>query len=77
MNIGHFLTKAAYLYPTHPAWIEDNSSISYKTAEERVNKLGNALLNLATTNNDLVAMLLPNCHQAIETILAPISEGKP
>ena len=75
MNIGHFLTKAAYLYPTHPAWIEDNISIPYKTAEKRVNKLGNALLNLTTTNNDLVAMLLPNCHQAIETILAPISVG--
>ena len=75
MNIGHFLTKSAYLYPTHPAWIEENFSIPYKTAEERVNKLGNGLLNLATTNNDLVAMLLPNSHQAIETILAPMSVG--
>ena len=75
MNIGHFLTKVAHLYPTYAAWIEGDLSIPYKTAEVRVNKLGNALINLATGNNNLVAMLMHNCYQSIETILAPISVG--
>ena len=37
-----------------------------------MNQLANRLLNLGGSPGDRVGMLLPNCHQGLETILAPM-----
>ena len=49
--------------------------VSFGEAEARVNRLANALIDLGGRGGDRVGMLLPNCHQGIETILAPMKAG--
>ncbi len=71
-DIGHFLTRSAQRFPDRPAWLRGDVSISYRMAEQRVNRLAAALVDLGGTVGDRVGMLLPNCHQGLETILAPM-----
>ena len=40
-----------------------------------MNRLANALIDLGGRGGDRVGMLLPNCHQGLETILAPMKAG--
>ena len=75
MHVGHLLTRAAQRYPDRPAWLQGGRSISFGDAEDRVNRLANALLALGGQPGDRVAMLLSNCYQGLETILAPMKAG--
>jgi acyl-CoA synthetase (AMP-forming)/AMP-acid ligase II len=72
VNVGHLLTRAAQQHPDRPAWIQGEVTIAYREAEARVNGLAHALQNLGGRPGDRVAMLLPNCYQGLETILAPM-----
>ena len=75
MNVGYLLTRAAQRYPDRPAWLQEDLVISFREAEYRVNRLANALIALGGQPGDRVGMLLPNCYQGLETILAPIKAG--
>ena len=75
MHVGHLLTRAAQRYPNHPAWLQGGCSISFSRAEDRVNRLASALLALGGQPGDRVAILLSNCYQGLETILAPMKVG--
>ena len=75
MNIGHLLTRAARRYPDRAAWLQEERVVSFPEAEDRVNRLANALLALGGQPGDRVGMLLPNCYQGLETILAPMKVG--
>jgi len=75
VHIGHFLTRAARRYPDRPAWLEGDLTIPFREAEARVNRLARALLALGGQPGDRVAMLIPNCSQGIEALLAPMKAG--
>src|SRR5574337_961154 len=75
MHVGHFLTRAALRDPDRPAWLEGELAISFREAEARVNRLARALLSLGGQPGDRVAMLVPNCYQGLETLLAPMKAG--
>jgi acyl-CoA synthetase (AMP-forming)/AMP-acid ligase II len=75
MHVGHFLTRAALRYPARPAWLQENLAMTFREAEARVNRLGRALLSLGGQPGDRVAMLIPNCYQGLETLLAPMKAG--
>ncbi len=75
MHVGHFLTRAAQRYPDRPAWLQGDLTITFREAEARVNRLAHALLSLGGQPGDRVAMLLPNCYQGLETLLAPMKAG--
>ena len=75
MHTGHLLTRASQRYSERPAWIQENRTITFREAEDRVNRLANALLALGAQPGDRVGMLLPNCYQGLETILAPMKAG--
>lgn len=75
MHVGHLLTRAAQRDPDRPAWIEGDLTISFREAEARVNRLARALLQMGGQPGDRVAMLVPNCHQGLETILAAMKAG--
>ncbi len=75
MYVGHFLSRAALRHPDRPAWLQGDSTITFREAEARVNRLAHALLSLGGQAGDRVAMLLPNCYQGLETILAPMKAG--
>ena len=69
------LTRSARRYPERPAWLDGDAVVSFREAEARVNRLANALVDLGGRGGDRVGMLLPNCHQGLETILAPMKAG--
>ncbi len=75
MHVGHFLARAAQRYPDRPAWLQGDSTVTFREAEVRVNRLARALLSLGGQPGDRVAMLLPNCYQGLETLLAPMKAG--
>ena len=72
MNVGDLLTRTAQRYPDRPAWLQADLRISFKDAERRVNALANSLVEVGGNHGDRVGMLLPNCYQGLETILAPM-----
>jgi acyl-CoA synthetase (AMP-forming)/AMP-acid ligase II len=75
MHIGHLLTRAAQRWPLRPAWLEGDTVVTFREAEARVNQLAHALLALGASRGDRIGMLVPNCRQGLETILAPIKAG--
>jgi acyl-CoA synthetase (AMP-forming)/AMP-acid ligase II len=75
MHVGHLLTRAALRYPDRPAWIQGDTTISFRQAESRVNRLAQALVALGGQPGDRVGMLIPNSYQGLETILAPMKAG--
>ena len=75
MHAGHYLTRAAERWPDRPAWLEGDLVVTFREAEARVNRLAHALSALGARRGDRVAMLVPNCHQGLETMLAPMKAG--
>jgi acyl-CoA synthetase (AMP-forming)/AMP-acid ligase II len=75
MHVGHLLTRAAQRFGDRPAWIDGDTRVTFRRAEARVNRLAHALLALGARPGDRIAMLMPNCSQGLETILAPMKAG--
>src|SRR5512134_2570130 len=75
MHAGHLLTRAATRWPDRPAWLEGDVAVTFTQAEARVNRLAHALLALGARPGDRIGMLVPNCRQGLETILAPMKAG--
>jgi acyl-CoA synthetase (AMP-forming)/AMP-acid ligase II len=75
MHVGHLLTRAAQRWPHRAAWLEGDAVVTFHEAETRVNRLARALLSLGASPGDRVGMLVPNCRQGLETILAPMKAG--
>ncbi len=75
MHVGHLLTRAALRHPDRPAWIQGDTVIPFREAEARVNRLAHALRGMGGQPGDRVAMLLANCYQGLETILASMKAG--
>lgn len=75
MHAGHLLTRAALRYGERPAWIAGDTRVTFRQAEARVNRLAHALLGLGARPGDRIGMLMPNCYQGLETILAPMKAG--
>ena len=75
MHAAHFLTRAALRYPDRPAWLQGDVTITFREAEAHANRLAHALLSLGGQPGDRVGMLVPNCYQGLETLLAPMKAG--
>jgi acyl-CoA synthetase (AMP-forming)/AMP-acid ligase II len=75
MHVGHLLTRAARRWPDRPAWLQGDAVVTFREAEERVNRLAHALLALGARPGDRVGMLVPNRPEGLETILAPMKAG--
>ena len=75
MHVGHLLTRAALRWPNRHAWIEGDAVVTFQEAEARVNRLARGLRSLGASSGDRVGMLVPNCRQGLETILAPMKAG--
>lgn len=73
MNLGYITAKYAALDPTREAIVDISNSrrISFGELDERVNRLGNALLQQAKLNKgDRVAILAKNCIAYFEIYLS-------
>jgi long-chain acyl-CoA synthetase len=64
-NLAQFLVKSAALYPQQTALDFLGKKISYHSLLDSVYRFANALLRLGIRKGDRVAVMLPNCPQAV------------
>jgi acyl-CoA synthetase (AMP-forming)/AMP-acid ligase II len=70
LNVGYMLLRNAHEQPDKLAGIFGNKRYTYKVFNERVNRLGNALLGKGVGKGDKVAYLLNNCSEFAEISFA-------
>jgi len=73
--VGDVLRQHAQNYPEKEAIIFEEKRFTYKTYNERVNKLANGLLNLGLKKGDGFAILLFNCSEYMEAYFAAHKAG--
>jgi len=66
MDLGHFYRRNAKLYPNKTVFIYKDIRITFKEFNERVNRLINAISDMAIEKRDRVAIISKNCHQYFE-----------
>ncbi|WP_229692101.1 long-chain-fatty-acid--CoA ligase [Paenibacillus radicis (ex Gao et al. 2016)] len=64
-SIACLLTKAAENYSNNEAIYFMGKSISYRSLLQDANRLANGLISLGISQGDRVAIMLPNCPQAV------------
>ena len=77
MLVGDISGRNAGLYPNKTAIIEGKVRFTFSRLNERVNRLGNAILGLGLMNGDRIAVLNHNCYQYIELYFASAKIGTP
>ena len=75
MNVGYFLVKSASKYPQKTVLRSEIGDISYKTFNERANRLAHGLLFLGIQRGDRIATLFYNCQEMCESYFAIIKSG--
>jgi fatty-acyl-CoA synthase len=66
----NFLRRAARLFPDKTAVIDGERRYTYRTLQERVHRLSNALRQCGVGQGDKVAVLSPNSHRMLEAFFA-------
>ena len=75
MTVGEMLTRNANKFPTKKAVVSEETSIDFKTLNERVNRLANGLLKKGLKKGDRIGVLIHNCHQFIEIYYGAAKTG--
>jgi len=75
VNTTDFLTITAAICPDKAAIIFEGKKYTFGQLNERVNRLGNALLKLGVKKGDRVAMLQVNTNQCVEAYFATAKIG--
>ena len=75
MNTTEFLSIASAICPEKTAIVFEGKRYTFSQLNERVNRVGNALLNLGVQKGDRVAMLQVNTNQCVETYFAVAKIG--
>ncbi len=70
LNVGYILLRNVHEQPSKLAIIFKEKRYSYKTFNERVNRLAHALLRMGVGKGDKVAYLLYNCSEFAEISFA-------
>jgi acyl-CoA synthetase (AMP-forming)/AMP-acid ligase II len=75
ITIGDILRHSVNKNPEKPAIIGDGISFTYSEFNSRVNRLANGLLDGGLKKGDKLGILLMNCYQFIEIIMACAKVG--
>lgn len=75
MVIGDLLRHSVNRYPDHPAIIGEDFSFTYREFNNRVNRLANSLHANGVNKGDRLGILLMNCYQFLEIIMACAKAG--
>jgi len=75
MNVGSFFTKSARIFPEKLAIAFADQELTYRQANERINRLANSFRSLGIQKGDNFAILLPNCPEFLETLFACFKSG--
>ena len=70
MNVADWIKKWSLLLPGKVALIDNDTSVTYRELNQRINKLSNYLLSTGVKEGERVAVLLDNCRQFIELFFA-------
>lgn len=74
-SLGDFLTKAAEKYPNNEAIHFLGKSVCYRELYEHACRLANGLISLGINKGDRVAIMLPNCPQAVAAYFGTLLLG--
>ena len=77
MLVGDIPIRNAGFYPNKTAIIEGKDKFTFTQFNERVNRLGNAILGLGLVKGDRIAVLNHNCYQYLELYFASAKIGIP
>ncbi len=77
MLVGDIPVRNAGFYPNKTAILEGKDKFTFSQFNERVNRLGNAILGLGLVKGDRIAVLNHNCYQYIELYFASAKIGIP
>lgn len=76
MTIGDLLIRNANKFPDKTALVsEEGISMTFRSLNERVNRLSHALLDAGLSKGDRIGVLVHNCHQFIELYFAAAKTG--
>lgn len=75
MNTTEFLSIATAICPDKEATVFEGRRYTFSQLNERVNRLGNALLKMGVKKGERVAILQVNCHQYVEAYFATAKIG--
>jgi acyl-CoA synthetase (AMP-forming)/AMP-acid ligase II len=75
MNVGTLFSKTARTFPDRLAIAYGDDELTYRQADERINRLANALAGLGIRKGSNVAILLHNCPEFLETLFACFKAG--
>ena len=65
MNLGIHFDRAIRANSEQVAILEDNTAITYKTLGEQANLFAETLTGFGFSKGDRVALLMPNCIEAV------------
>ena len=75
MVVGDMLLRSARKFPGKIAVVSEGVAMSYQTLNERVNRLGNALIKKGLRKGDRIGVIVHNGYQFIETYFAAAKTG--
>ncbi len=75
MNTGEFLTITSAICPDKEGIVFENKRLNYGLINDRVNRLGNALLKLGLRKGNPVALMQVNTNQCVESYFAVAKAG--
>ena len=75
MNTTDFLNIATAICPDKDAIVFEGKRLTFGQLNERVNRLGNALLNMGVKKGDRVSIVAVNCNQCIEAYFTTAKIG--
>ncbi|MHB1011503.1 MAG: long-chain-fatty-acid--CoA ligase [Desulfobacteria bacterium] len=75
MNVGTLFTKAARTFPERLAIAHGDHELTYRQANERINRLANGFGKLGIKKGENVAILLNNRPEFLETLFACFKAG--
>jgi len=75
MTIGDLLSRNANKFPEKLAVVSEGFSMDYGTFNERVNRLGNSLIDAGLETGDRIGALVHNSHQFFEIYFAAAKIG--
>ncbi len=70
LNIADWIRKWAMILPEKVAFVYNDAPVTYRALNNRINQLGNALLDLGIQKGERVGVLLTNCIEFFEVFFA-------
>lgn len=70
MLLGDLVRRNSKLFPDRSAFIFEGKRITWSQADERINRLAHALLDLGAKREDRIAVFSKNCNEYLEAYFA-------